>query len=96
MQRPERGNSMNPQNRCYKRVPPPVPVLQPFMQPEPPPAPETKRSSRRHAMPPELLQLTERLQSADSDTLLLLGLLWLLYRENADKKLILALAYILL
>lgn len=90
---------MNSQHRCNKRVPPPVPVLQPFMQPELPPVPEkrsTAQKSLKEALPPELLQLTEHLRHADSETLLLLGILWLLYREHADKKLILALAYIVL
>ena len=32
----------------------------------------------------------------DSDTLLLLAVLWLLMKENGDKKLLLALAYILM
>ena len=45
---------------------------------------------------PELMQLIGRIQHMDSETLLLLGLLWLLYREHADKKLLLALAYIII
>ena len=45
-------------------------------------------------LPPELFALTERLRHPDGETLLLLALLWLLWQEKADRKLLLALAYI--
>lgn len=38
--------------------------------------------------------LTERIRHTDPETLLLLALLWLLWQEQADRKLLLALAYI--
>ena len=41
-------------------------------------------------------QLTEQLRNADGETLLLLGLIRLLWQDHADSKLLLALAYILL
>ena len=44
----------------------------------------------------EFGDLTERLKNMDTETLLLLALLWLLYQEHADRKLLLALAYIAL
>lgn len=44
----------------------------------------------------ELGDLTARLRHMDTETLLLLALLWLLYQEKADRKLLLALAYIAL
>lgn len=43
-----------------------------------------------------LRDLLDRLHSGDRDTLLLLFLLVMLWREDADRKLLLALAYILL
>ncbi len=46
--------------------------------------------------PPVLAALTEHLRHPDGETLLLLALLWLLWQENADRKLLLALAYIVI
>ncbi|MBR6420640.1 MAG: hypothetical protein IKS42_09915 [Oscillospiraceae bacterium] len=43
-----------------------------------------------------LRALSGRLAHADSETLLLLGLIWLLREDHADTKLLLALTYILL
>ena len=48
------------------------------------------------ALPGILDDLTERIRSGDRETLLLLFLLVLLWQEDADKKLLLALGYILL
>jgi len=49
------------------------------------------------SQPQEILRnLLERVRSGDKETLLLLWLLVLLWQEDADKKLLLALAYILL
>ena len=39
--------------------------------------------------------LTGRFRQTDPETLLLLALLWLLWQEHADRRLILALAYII-
>lgn len=47
-------------------------------------------------LPQELTALTERLRHPDGETLLLLALLWLLRQEKADRKLLLALAYIVI
>lgn len=50
--------------------------------------------------PPQLPQalsgLAEHLRHPDGETLLLLALLWLLWVEKADRKLLLALAYIVM
>lgn len=43
-----------------------------------------------------LTDLTERIRGGDQETLLLLFLLVLLWQDDADKKLLLALGYILL
>ena len=61
--------------------------------PQEPPCPPQKQP---FLLPKELTGLAERLQHPDAETLLLLALLWLLYQERADKKLLLALAYIAL
>ena len=53
-------------------------------------------SSSGGMFPGVLAGLAERLQHPDGETLLLLALLWLLYQEKADRKLLLALAYIVL
>ena len=65
----------------------------------PPPKPEPAFASEA---PPEKAPLTEplaaltaRFRQSDPETLLLLALLWLLWQEHADRKLILALAYII-
>ena len=76
-----------------RSVPPPPPVHIPPPPPPPPPEPAPK--------PPEnpglrLPFLSGEGLTLDRDTLLILGLLWLLYQEHADPKLLLALAYILL
>ena len=55
--------------------------------------PEQKAPSR---MPQELASLTEHLRHPDGETLLLLALLWLLWQEKADRKLLLALVYIMI
>ena len=70
-------------------------------------APETVRAeipppplSPPHAEPspqiPVLSELTARLRHPDGETMLLLALLYLLWQEHADRKLLLALAYIVL
>ena len=43
-----------------------------------------------------LSALTEHLRHPDGETLLLLALLWLLWQEKADRRLLLALAYIII
>lgn len=58
-----------------------------------PPEPEQKAAS---PLPQELASLTEHLRHPDGETLLLLALLWLLWQEKADRKLLLALAYIVI
>ncbi|MBR3269191.1 MAG: hypothetical protein IKI58_10790 [Oscillospiraceae bacterium] len=80
----------NKQDTCKQEHP--VPPL-----PAPPPLPES--APDMHARNPSgisLQFLTERLRHSDSETLLLLGLIWLLYQDRADSKLLLALVYILL
>ena len=79
---------------------PPSPPMPPPAPPESPPMPERECRKQEHPMPnPSFLHaiagLTERLRHTDGETLLLLALLWLLYRENADRRLLLALAYII-
>ena len=53
-----------------------------------------------HAEPspqiPVLSELSARLRHPDGETMLLLALLYLLWQEHADRKLLLALAYIVL
>ena len=44
----------------------------------------------------ELRHLRERFRHMDSETMLLLALLWMLRQEHADRKLLLALAYIVM
>ncbi|MBP0976234.1 MAG: hypothetical protein J6S92_10725 [Oscillospiraceae bacterium] len=48
-----------------------------------------------HPAPDAVTALTARLRQTDPETLLLLALLWLLWQEHADRRLILALAYII-
>ena len=62
--------------------------------PEPCPAPEPP--PHENPLPEPVAALTGRLRQTDPETLLLLALLWLLWQEHADRKLILALAYIIL
>lgn len=79
--------------QCPKDSPaaPPSPPQQPVLLPPPvPPQPPKPQ------LPPEIASLTDRLRHMDGETLLLLALLWLLWQEHADKKLLLALAYIVL
>lgn len=87
------------QNPPQRPVPPPL-----LPPPEHPPLPECECSQPEQQHSPQnqsrtLAQtvsgLTDRLRHADGETLLLLALIWLLYREKADHKLLLALAYIL-
>ena len=59
----------------------------PAKTPEPPQPPPVQSISAA---------LSDRLRHMDSETLLLLALLWMLYQEHADPKLLLALAYIAL
>ncbi len=70
-----------------------------------PPLSPPPKPPERTANPPER-KLTDLLGSAtdlpariarlDGETLLLLGILWMLWQEKADRRLLLALAYILL
>lgn len=80
--------------------------------PEPPQPPERPLHSPHTAagekppaqqaplLPPELsgllTDLPDRLRRMDGETLLLLALLWMLWQDKADRKLLLALCYILL
>lgn len=57
------------------------------------PAPERNASPSPAKLPAELRNL---LQGWDSERLALLGLLYILYKDGADTKLLLAIAYILL
>ena len=70
---------------------PPPPAGQQSPVCSPPPVP---------ALPPPVQSagaaLAARLRHMDGETLLLLALLWLLYQEHADPKLLIALAYIAL
>lgn len=68
------------------QMPPPAP--------SPPPAPEPEAAGGNRTLL-SLLRSGDGLH-ADKDTLLLLALLWLLWRDRADEKLLLALIYILL
>ncbi len=66
---------------------------------EPKPEPQPQANPRQsNGMPfgSSLRALTGQLRNADGETLLLLGLIRLLRQEQADSKLLLALAYILL
>ena len=71
--------------------PPPPPV------PTPPPPPVSPPPVRQeHTARPNLLSLLPEGLHADRDTLLLIALAWLLWQEKADRRLILALLYILM
>lgn len=80
-----RGNGSRPQTRQPG----------PETEPDVPPA-AAAESSSGGLFSGALVGLAERLQHPDGETLLLLALLWLLYQEKADRKLLLALAYIVL
>lgn len=92
------------QQRPHAQTAPAAPPAPPKSPPEPlrlppPPVhhPEPQASiPPRPAVPPALNALTDRLRHMDGETLLLLALLWLLWQEHADPKLLLALAYIAL
>lgn len=76
------------------------PVQPPLPEPLPPP-PVCQPVPPNHtapppSVPPAVSALTDRLRRMDGETLLLLALLWLLWQEHADPKLLLALAYIAL
>ena len=68
--------------------------------PSPPSESPSQAPASAPALPPPLqtvsASLTDRLRHMDGETLLLLALLWLLYQEHAEPKLLLALAYIAL
>lgn len=61
-----------------------------------PPEPEPPEPKAAASLPQELASLTGHLRHPDGETLLLLALLWLLWQEKADRKLLLALAYIVI
>ncbi|MBQ8923068.1 MAG: hypothetical protein IJ060_13090 [Oscillospiraceae bacterium] len=86
-----RGSSGGRENRAPGPPAPPPPPLPP--EPEPAPRPQQSPVLPFHS---SLRSLTEQLRNADGETLLLLGLIRLLYQDHADSKLLLALAYILL
>lgn len=69
-----------------------IPMWWMYGRPQPQPQPTVSQ------MPPPnqgtFTVLTERIRRTDPETLLLLALLWLLWQEQADRKLLLALAYI--
>lgn len=75
--------------------PPPAPLPEPPQLPPPvqPPSPP-RHDAPRAPVPPAVSALTDRLRRMDGETILLLALLWLLWQEHADPKLLLALAYI--
>jgi len=64
--------------------------------PSPPPPHHEPEPPGRLPYQSSLRALTEQLRNADGETLLLLGLIRLLWQDHADSKLLLALAYILL
>ena len=87
------------------REPPPETAAQPEIPPfagiPPLHAKQTDHSRQTTPLiPPELTEfatdLPERLKRMDGETLLLLALLWLLWQDKADRKLLLALVYVLL
>ena len=61
---------------------------------------EKQPAAQKPLLPPELAglltDLPDRLRRMDGETLLLLALLWMLWQDKADRKLLLALCYILL
>ena len=89
---PESGRYAPPPPR--RREPPAAPVPEP-QEPEIPPF-----APQKPLLPPELAglltDLPDRLRRMDGETLLLLALLWMLWQDKADRKLLLALCYILL
>ena len=89
-----RGNTSRPQRPPETVCPPPAPPPVPAPAASLPPPPEPPQ--QHPAVSAMLQSLTQQLRHADSETLLLIGLLWLLYQDRADSKLLLALAYILL
>lgn len=79
------GNSSHP----HRKTEPPCP------SPDSPPAQATPPSPQEAAFQGAISAISERFRHMDSETLLLLALLWLLHQEHADRKLLLALAYII-
>lgn len=81
----------------HPRRPQPAPLPLPCPQPAAPPPPPPKQNP---GSLPQLSQLfgdlSGRLQHMDAETLLLLALLWMLWQEKANPRLLLALAYIAL
>ncbi len=83
--------------------PPPQPSPQPFPQP-PPRAPPMPPMNSMPPMPNFFSNLFPSARSSgeaaffdlDSDHLMILALIWILWRENCDIKLLLALLYLLL
>ena len=106
---PESGRYAPPPPR--RQEPPAAPVPEP-QEPEIPPfagfpqrdrrdsAGEKQPAAQKPLLPPELAglltDLPDRLRRMDGETLLLLALLWMLWQDKADRKLLLALCYILL
>ncbi len=80
---------------CGSRCPPP-------RQPEPEPPPEIPPKPPAASAPPDsplcdvISSLSGRIRSTAPETMLLLALLWILWQEHADRKLLLALAYIII
>ena len=62
----------------------------------PPKSPESPPQIPLPDVSAMLGDLTGRLARLDGETLLLLAILWMLWQEKADRRLLLALAYILL
>ena len=83
-----------------RSAPPPVPPAPPPAQEIPRGAPAGETPNPPPPIPPELRTLLtdfpDRLKRLDGETLLLLGLLWMLWQDKADRRLLIALAYILL
>lgn len=85
---------------------PPQPAAEPVLpdaQSLPPPhtqsekPPEQKLTERKlRELFASATDLPARIARLDGETLLLLGILWMLWQEKADRRLLLALAYILL
>lgn len=83
---------------CGSRCPP---SKQPEPEPEPlpelpPESPQKPPAGADTQLRDAISSLTDRIRHTEPETMLLLALLWILWQEHADRKLLLALAYIIL
>lgn len=95
---PARGSSQRPGATMgnVQRPQPAQPVPAAIPTPEPEPPREVHREEKKEPPRGAGLPILPEGFKLDRDTLLLLALAWLLWQEQADKRLILALIYILL